>query len=98
MSEATLASANNNNNTTVKQLVASLGAAPTGVYQHVLLQVLNACESDSAGGTLKGPVRAVGAGPGRGADVQVVRVLNAFQPGTQRQEVVTSLMYVTYKS
>lgn len=46
--------------------------------EHVLLQVLNACESDSAGGTLEGSVGPVGAGPGRGADVQVVRVLNAF--------------------
>lgn len=36
----------------------------TGVYEHVLLQVLNACESDSAGRTLEGPVGAVGAGPG----------------------------------
>lgn len=50
----------------------------TGVNEHVLLQVLNACESDAAGGTLEGSVGAVSAGPGRGADVQVVGVLNAF--------------------
>lgn len=50
----------------------------TGVNEHVLLQVLNACESDSAGGTLEGSVGPVGAGPGRRADVQVIRVLNAF--------------------
>lgn len=50
----------------------------TGVYEHMLLQVLNARESDSAGGTLEGSVRAVCAGPGRGADIEVVGVLNTF--------------------
>ena len=34
--------------------------APTRVYEHVLLQVLNACEAHSAGGTLEGPVGAIG--------------------------------------
>ncbi len=35
----------------------------TGVYEHMLLQVLNACESDSTGWTLEGPVGAIGARP-----------------------------------
>lgn len=57
------------------------------MYEHVLFQVLNACESDSAGRTLKGPVRAVGARPCRRTDVEMVRILNTFQPETQTEDI-----------
>ena len=56
---------------------------PTRVYEHVLLQVLNACEAHSAGGTLEGPVGAIGPRAGRGADVEVVGVLDPIKPGSQ---------------
>jgi hypothetical protein len=54
--------------------------APTRVYEHVLLQVLNAREAHSARGALEGPVWAIGPRAGRGADVEVVGVLDPIQP------------------
>lgn len=60
--------------------------SPTGVYEHVLLQVLYACESDAAGWTLKGPVGAVGAWSGGWADIEVVWILDTLQPGTTTKD------------
>ena len=54
---------------------------PTRVYEHVLLQVLNAGEAHSAGGALEGPVGPAGPRAGGGADVEVVGVLDPVQPG-----------------
>lgn len=58
----------------------------TRVDEHVLLEVLDACEPDAARGALEGPGRSLDAGPVRRANVEVVWVLHVLQPGEHQEK------------
>lgn len=51
----------------------------------MLFEVLDAGESDPAGGTLEGSSWSLDAGPVRWANVEVVRILDVLQPGDKEK-------------
>lgn len=51
----------------------------------MLFEVLDACESDPAGGALEGSRRSFDAGPVRWANVEVVWILDVLQSGDTKK-------------
>lgn len=75
--------ANSGNGNYPESNVRAEALALTRVDEHVLLKVLDSSKADSTCGALERPLRPVESRPRGWADVQVVRVLNIFQPTGQ---------------